>query len=302
LGPNEIEFAELTQVYNTKPLDIKSVWATIPLKRADYIKDLLDKELIYPYLTLKNIDLIEEICIILPDVKKKFNDKILKIFSFFNIGFIHEIEGSFYINGFDDVIKFENGFMIILHLPDCQLDAFEKLFDLIFEYMEIDHYVILNDLVEGKPLLKSIYSNLDFLKEYNPLTNLIWNDKDKRWMNHQLFTKKFEPLYPDLFYERKFLCKRCGAHLNKGRICINCLYQLIISKNDYKEELRKVLNFEMLEGYTEILSKLKKEITTNQDSHEVKENIENNLNEFFDKLDIYFKRILNPLSYYYELK
>ena len=31
-----------------------------------------------------------------------------------------------------------------------------------------------------------------------PGGTLIWNDKDKIWMNHKLFNEKFEPIYPDL--------------------------------------------------------------------------------------------------------
>jgi hypothetical protein len=131
-------------------------------------------------------------------MKKEHIETILKIFSFFNIGYIYEIEGEYYIQGFTEEHKFENGMMIKLYLPDCQLDEFEILFDSIFEYLEIEHYVILNDLVDGKYLLKSIYKNLDFLKSYNPLKNLIWNNKDKKWMNHKLFTDKFEKRYPPL--------------------------------------------------------------------------------------------------------
>lgn len=61
--------------------------------------------------------------------------------------------------------------------------------------MEIKHYVILTDLVSDKTLLKSVYGNINFLKEYNPLLNLIWNDKDMIWINHKLFTENFNPIY-----------------------------------------------------------------------------------------------------------
>ena len=47
-------------------------------------------------------------------------------------------------------------------------------------------------------LLKFVYENLNFLKNYNPLMNLKWNDKDKVWMNPKLFTQEFEPIHPDL--------------------------------------------------------------------------------------------------------
>ena len=203
LGPNSSEFKALSQIYSWKSLDIKSYLTRRYFKINSSITELLKKGLIQPCLSLKNLDIVEEITIILPDVKKEHNESLLKIFSFFNIGFIYEIEGEYYISGFEDVVKFENGIMIKLYFPDCQMDQFEKLFDLLFEYLEIDHYLILNDLVNGENLIKSTFNGLKFLERYNPLTNLIWNDKDKRWRNHKLFNEKFEPVYPDLFYGKK---------------------------------------------------------------------------------------------------
>jgi hypothetical protein len=203
LGPNSSEFKALSQIYNWKSLDIKSYLTRRYFKINTSIKELLSKGLIQPFLSLKNLDVMEEVTIILPDVKKEHNESILKIFSFFNIGFIYEMEGEYFIHGFEDAMKFENGIMIKLYFPDCQMDEFERLFDLLFEYMEIDHYIILNDLVDGKDLIKSIFKDLKFLETYNPLTNLIWNSKDKRWRNHKLFTENFEPVYPDMFFGKK---------------------------------------------------------------------------------------------------
>ena len=203
LGPDSAEFKALSQVYNFKSLDIKSYITKRYFTIHASLIELLKKGLIQPYISLKNLDVVEEITIILPDVKKEFNESILKIFSFFNIGVIYEMEGEYYIHGFDDIIKFENGFTIKLYFPDCQIDEFEKLFNLLFEYMEIDHYIILNELVDGKNLIKSTFDGLKFLETYNPLTNLIWNDKDKRWRNHKLFNENFEPVYPDLFFGKK---------------------------------------------------------------------------------------------------
>ena len=200
LGPNSSEFKALSQIYNWKSLDIKSYLTRRYFKINTSIIELLNKGLIKPFLSLKNLDVVEEITIILPDVKKEHNESIFKIFSFFNIGFIYEMEGEYYIHGFEDVTKFENGIMIKLYFPDCQIDEFEKLFDLLFEYLEIDHYLILNDLVDGENLLKSTFNGLKFLETYNPLTNLIWNDEDKKWRNHKLFNENFEPVYPDLFF------------------------------------------------------------------------------------------------------
>lgn len=60
---------------------------------------------------------------------------------------------------------------------------------------------ILNFPKKGKKF-KS-YGDLSFLNSYNPLTNLKWNEKDKIWMNHKLYTEKFEKLYPDLIPQEK---------------------------------------------------------------------------------------------------
>jgi len=199
-GPDSLEFKALSQIYNRQSLDIKSYLTRRYFTLINHTTELMKKGLIFPYISVKNLDLIEEITIILPNVKPELNETIIKIFSFFNVGFIYEIEGEYFIHGFDEVIKFENGLMIKLRLPDCQLDEFEKLFDLIFEYLEIDHYLVLNDLVDGENLIKSTFKELKFLETYNPLTNLIWNDKDKKWRNHKLFNENFEPVYPDLFY------------------------------------------------------------------------------------------------------
>jgi hypothetical protein len=201
--PDTQEFEALTQIYNIQSIDVKSYLATKKLKTVNYIKDLLKKGLIFPYLSLKNLDFEDKISIILPNLNTKFNEKLIKIFSFFNVCHIFEIEGEFFIYGFEDVKPFENGLLIEIWFPKCELDEFFEVFDLIFEYFKIKHYLILTDLVEGKHLLKSVYGDLKFLDEYNPLKNLIWNDKDKIWMNHKLFNEKFEPLYPDLLYGNK---------------------------------------------------------------------------------------------------
>ncbi len=196
--PESPEFKALTRLYSWKSIDIKSYLGTPKHTIVNQIIDLINKKLIFPIISLKNLGLIHKIFIILPAVKKKHNKTLLKIFSFFNIGFVYEIEGEHFIHGFPEEIEFENGLMIKLYLPDCQLDEFEELFDLIFEFLEIENYIILNDLVDGRDFLKAIYGNLNFLKSYNPLKNLLWNEKDNIWMNHKLFTNKFEEVFPPL--------------------------------------------------------------------------------------------------------
>jgi len=93
--------------------------------------------------------------------------------------------------------------MIKIYFPKCEISEFLRLFDLLFEYLEIKDYLILNDLVDGKNLIKSIYGGLAFLDSYNPLNNLEWNEQDKIWQNPKIFTSKFKPVYPDLISKDK---------------------------------------------------------------------------------------------------
>jgi len=199
-GLDTPEFSELIQLYNRRSLDLKSYLGTNKYSIITTIYSLLKKQLIFPYIHLKNLGFQDKISIILPNVKDEIEDKIIKLFNFFNVCRIYEIEGDFYIYGFNEIQSFETGFMIEIWFPRCELDEFLDVFDLLFEYLEIKHYLILTDLVNGKTLIKNTYGSLKFLEEYNPLINLKWNKKDKIWMNHKLFTEKFEPIYPDMLY------------------------------------------------------------------------------------------------------
>ncbi len=120
-------------------------------------------------------------------MKKETITTLIKVFSFFNVGYLNEIGGEFFIDGFLDKKKFECGLMIELFFPKCEIGKFEKLFELLFEYLEIKHYLLLNDLIDGKNLIKSIFGNLNFLKTYNPLKNLKWNETDNIWLSHNIF-------------------------------------------------------------------------------------------------------------------
>jgi hypothetical protein len=201
--PDSPEYKSLIQIYNWKSIDIKSYLGTKNLSTRNHINSLLKKDLIFPYLSLKNLDLFDKASIIIPNLKQELNETIVKIFSFFNLAFIYEIKGEYFIHGFDQEVKYQNGLMIKLYFPKCEISEFLRVFDLLFEYLEIENYIILNDLVDGKNLLKSIYGGLDFLKSYNPLKNLEWNQQKKRWVNPKVFTSKFEPIYPDLIPKDK---------------------------------------------------------------------------------------------------
>ncbi|MHA2400428.1 MAG: hypothetical protein ACXADU_16260 [Promethearchaeota archaeon] len=184
-GLESVEFEELDLIFNYKSIDLKSFIGTKNYPIINSINSLLRKELAFPYLNLKNLGFQDKITLILPNIKEELRIKILNVFNFFNVCRIYEIEGDFYINGFKDLQSFETGFMIEVWFPKCELDEF------------------LTDLVDGKTFLKKVYENPKFLNQYNPLTNLKWNEKDKIWINHKLFNEKFEPLYPDLLYGNK---------------------------------------------------------------------------------------------------
>ncbi|MFX1241698.1 MAG: hypothetical protein ACFFA7_10675 [Promethearchaeota archaeon] len=203
IGFKSTYFNALTEIYTWRSIDIKSFLATRNYSVINNFKKLVAENLIFPYIKLRNLNFQDKISLILPDVKEGLNQTIIKIFNFFNYGFIYEIEGEYYIHGLTEQIRFENGLMIILYLPQCELDEFLKLFDLLLEYFEINNYIVLTDLTNGKNLLSNIYKDLSFLNSFNPLFNLKWNEKDKIWINYKLYTEKFEKLYPALLKEDK---------------------------------------------------------------------------------------------------
>lgn len=198
LGPDTPNFTKLNNIYRIESIDIKSIVGTKRHSQEKAIIDLLKAKHLFPYLKLKNLDFQDKIYIILINLNKETIDKIIRIFSFFNYGFIYEIEGDYFIQELLDDGKFENGLMIKLYFPLCEISAFLKIFRKLFQFLHIKNFLILNDLISGKNLIKSIYSDLEISKEYNPLINLRWNNKDKIRMNNKLFNEKFEPFYPDL--------------------------------------------------------------------------------------------------------
>ena len=69
---------------------------------------------------------------------------------------------------------------------------------MIFDYLDIKRRLILTDLADGSQFIESLFGGLDFMKSYNPLKNLIWNEEDNRWMNIKLYSDNFIKKYPDL--------------------------------------------------------------------------------------------------------
>jgi hypothetical protein len=201
LSSNVPIFKDLLTIYGWKSTDLKTFIGSRKYSIRDKILELIRKNIIFPYLKLKNLDFKEKILIILPDLSEELIELIIKIFSFFNYGAIYEIEGEFFIYGFESEKKFENGLYIKLYLPDCEFSDFQRIFNKLFQYLGIKKYIILNDMVNGESLLKSIYGDLDFLKTYNPLKNLKWSEIDQKWLNHKLFGEDFKPKYPNLTSE-----------------------------------------------------------------------------------------------------
>lgn len=196
--PDSSYFKALLHLYNWHSIDIKKNLNLNNKSIFNEIQALIKKKLIFPYITPKNLDLKEAIHVILLNLKTDTIDIFKYIFQYFNFGFIYEIEGEYYIHGFNKKKKIYSGLMIKLYLPDCELAEFLRIFEYIFQYLKVEKYLILTDLVKGVSLIRSVYGNKDFLKKYNPLQNLIWNAKAKIWMNHKLFSKTFEYLYPEL--------------------------------------------------------------------------------------------------------
>ncbi len=206
-SPDSPEYKALTNIYNHKSIDIKSYLSGKTLLKEHQITSLLKKNLIFPFIKLKNLDFREKLLIIIPKITIRAKEALIAIFRYFNYGFIYEIEGEYYITEFDNKITFEHGLMVKLYFPNSKFrhsDLFLELFDYIFQWLEVKHYIYLYDYVNGKRILKSIFKDLNF-KKYNPLKNLKWNHKDKIWMNPKIFTDKFEPIYPDLYFSEKSL-------------------------------------------------------------------------------------------------
>ena len=204
LGPETYEFKHLSEIYSRKSIDLYSpVFSNKRL--TERVRELLEKGLLFPYLKLKNLGLYEKLYVIVPKVNSEANEKLLTLFRYFNYSFIYEIEGETFINGLDDVIRFNEGLFVKLYLPNCNVGQIEQLFRQIFQVLEIEHYVILENMVKNDEFLKSVYGDLGFLKDYNPLLNLKWSSKDQKWLNHKLYDQEFKPVYPDLSYGKNNL-------------------------------------------------------------------------------------------------
>ncbi|TFG24499.1 MAG: hypothetical protein EU532_12510 [Promethearchaeota archaeon] len=172
------EYSDLCEIFDFKPIDIKSYIGTKKVKTVERIQNLLKKNLIFPYIKLKNLGFQENIYFFIPNLNQGSMDTLIKIFSWFNYGFIHKIEGNFYIQGVEAPLDFEYGLMMEIYFPKCELAEFKQLFDLVFEYLEIDYYLILKDFINGDILVKNLYEDPNFFDTHHPLRNVKNDGKD----------------------------------------------------------------------------------------------------------------------------
>ncbi len=201
--PNSPHFNSLKQLYNWKSVDVMENLDTMTQSTFDKIRNLIKEKLVYPYINFKNLDFKEKIHIFLLNLEENTKDTLKAIFQFFNLSYIYDIEGEYYIYGYKKQKKVKNGLMIKLYLPDCELSEILRILEYIFQYLKVERYLILTDLVDGKNLLKTVYGRTDFLKHYNPLQNLIWMAENNKWKNHRLFTDDFEYVYPELIFKKQ---------------------------------------------------------------------------------------------------
>ncbi|MHA1724233.1 MAG: hypothetical protein ACTSXH_05260 [Promethearchaeota archaeon] len=200
--PNNEIFNNLMKIYNT---DSKDIINLLIEQNDDYINKvifLIKEDLIFPYLKIKNLRIKEIVYIIVPDIKQIKISLFKKIFSYFNLGFIYEIEGNYYIHSFRKIEENKDGIVIKLYLPECDLSELKRVIKLLFKYLKIRKYLIIHDLIKADNLLRSIFGNLKEIN-YNPLKNLKWNENDKKWINHKLFNEKFKPIYPRILTKKE---------------------------------------------------------------------------------------------------
>lgn len=197
-------FNSLIELFDRQSVDIKKKLAFVNQSYYDKVSSLIKNKIAFPYLNLKNLGFRETIHFLLINIKKETKDTLKNIFQYFNLAIIYDIKGEYYIHGFDDKKAIINGLMVEMYLPDCELAELLRVFEYVFQYLKVEKYLILSELVDGEHFLKSVFGNNRILEKYNPLNNLIWNSKKKIWMNHKLFGKTVKiKIYPELHYDQK---------------------------------------------------------------------------------------------------
>ena len=197
-GKHSMEYNSLKDLFTYEPMDLKSFLGRENYSKLESFKVLNSKDLLFPYLEIKNLGFQEILYIFIPKVSTKKLNTLVDIFSFFNYCFLYEVEGEYLIDGMYDTKACQKGIFIELHLPDCAIHEIYNAFHEIFSLLGLIDYALFYELVSGKELLRKVFGNIRFLNNYTPLNNLEWNKKDKIWMNVQLIDEKFRFLPFDL--------------------------------------------------------------------------------------------------------
>jgi hypothetical protein len=203
VGPDTKAFQSLVEVYNRDSVDVKKKLSFNSPNIFNKMHYLIKNKLVFPYLTFKNLGFKEIIHFLLLNIKSEALTILKNIFQYFNLVYLYDIKGEYYIHGFNEKKSIVKGLMVILYLPECELAEFLRIFEYVFQYLKVEKYLIFTDLVDGEFFLKLIIGNNRILDKYNPLTNLIWSKRKKKWSNHTLFSQEFNFLYPDLLYSQK---------------------------------------------------------------------------------------------------
>lgn len=199
-GPASDEFKALSEVYSDKSKNIRHYlgFDSHTHRVLTSMELLLDRRAVFPYFTLKRLNLKERIFMFLPEIDDRMYSRLVSIFSFFNYCFVYKIEGEYFIKGMNEVSSIHNGAIIELYLPECELHEFFRAFRELFSLLGLSEYAITYDLIDGSELISEAYGSLGVLDNYRPLTNLQWNEKDNKWMNIKLLNEHFEFLPIDL--------------------------------------------------------------------------------------------------------
>ncbi|MGQ4874634.1 MAG: hypothetical protein ACP6IY_11250 [Promethearchaeia archaeon] len=199
LSPDSDEFNSLKYYFKRHPENLRILMTIKPSLVENLIKDFR-KGFYYPRLKFRNLGIIEKLTFIIPDIEKDLITRLIEIFSYFNLSELYEIEGEYYLDSMNDFKTFENGLMVKLYLPAINLSGFTAIFESIFGYFNIKYYLIWFDLIDGENYLKKFFGK-QIIKNYHPLKNLLWNERDKKFLNIKLFDQNFNFIYPSLVKE-----------------------------------------------------------------------------------------------------
>ncbi|MEJ2296869.1 MAG: hypothetical protein P8Y23_19145 [Candidatus Lokiarchaeota archaeon] len=202
-SPDSSYFISLLNYYNWHSTDIKKKLQFLNQSTFEEIRFLIENKIVYPYLNLKNLGFKEIIHFFLINIEDDTINTLERIFQYFNLAYIYGLKGEYYIHGFDSKKEIRKGLMVKLYLPECRIADFLRIFECVFQFLKVEKYLILTDLVNGDHFAKTVFGDKKMFETYNPLNNLIWDPKKKIWKNHKLFGPKFEYLYPDLDYHQE---------------------------------------------------------------------------------------------------